>query len=266
MLETESTIENATENNSEKLPLISCIVPTRDRQNFLSQLIKNFVNQDYKNKEMLIYDDSDEAYTGETPETVNYIHGEKMDYGAVLNMLASRANGDIISNWDDDDYYSPKYLSFMYNNMKKYNADVIKLHGWYIYSEADNSLWHWNTFQADKIYFRVGWGEPEMITNTNTEFCYWHQDNTDGFGWSMLYKKSMMELAQYKSCFGADGEFVKAIKAAGKLFHTIEDTQQIAIHYLHGKNCSCCYPQHRLPNHLISQLFPDFIAHNKIDK
>ena len=46
--------------NALNQPLVSCIMPTRNRRFFIKQSIKYFLNQDYANKELIIIDDGDD--------------------------------------------------------------------------------------------------------------------------------------------------------------------------------------------------------------
>ena len=39
------------------LPLVSCIMPTADRRRFVPQAIRNFLAQDYAERELVILDD-----------------------------------------------------------------------------------------------------------------------------------------------------------------------------------------------------------------
>lgn len=95
-------------------PLVSCIMPTFNRPRFLHQAIKNFVNQTYENKELIIVDD------GSTPVSECIPRDSRVTYvnlpghnsiGHKLNLGIERSNGEIIQKMDDDDYYHPSFLS-----------------------------------------------------------------------------------------------------------------------------------------------------------
>src|SRR5947207_144911 len=95
-------------------PLISCIMPTRNRRAFLAQAVKLFLAQDYPNKELVTLEDGEECnwdvmagtnyhYLGNTHLTIGY----KRNFA----MWSRIAHGDILCHWDDDDYYGPQRLS-----------------------------------------------------------------------------------------------------------------------------------------------------------
>ncbi len=95
------------------LPLVSCILPTRNRQLFLRQAIKYFLSQTYANKELVIVDDSSESAAALVPDdaAITYIKlGASLTLGSKLNLGIGVASGQIIQKLDDDDYYHPDFL------------------------------------------------------------------------------------------------------------------------------------------------------------
>ncbi|MGH9962058.1 MAG: glycosyltransferase family 2 protein [Pyrinomonadaceae bacterium] len=95
------------------LPLVSCILATRNRQLFLCQAIKYFLSQAYANKELVIIDDSLESAAELVPDNaaITYIKLDApMALGSKLNLGIGAAFGQIIQKLDDDDYYHPDFL------------------------------------------------------------------------------------------------------------------------------------------------------------
>ena len=60
---------------TESLPLISCIMPTFDRRDFIPHAINYFQRQDYPNKQLIILDDGSDAVGDLIPsdERIQYI-------------------------------------------------------------------------------------------------------------------------------------------------------------------------------------------------
>jgi glycosyltransferase involved in cell wall biosynthesis len=95
------------------LPLVSCILATRNRPQFLTQAIKYFLRQTYPNKELIIVDDSETSAAALVPDgaAITYIKLEvQLMLGTKLNLGIDAAAGQIIQKLDDDDYYHPEFL------------------------------------------------------------------------------------------------------------------------------------------------------------
>jgi glycosyltransferase involved in cell wall biosynthesis len=95
------------------LPLVSCILATRNRPPFLTQAIKYFLRQTYPNKELIIVDDSETSAAALVPDgaAITYIKLEvQLMLGTKLNLGIDAAAGQIIQKLDDDDYYHPEFL------------------------------------------------------------------------------------------------------------------------------------------------------------
>jgi glycosyltransferase involved in cell wall biosynthesis len=125
-------------------PLISCIMPTRNRRPFVSLTLRLFLGQDYPNKELVIIDDSPQANTDPLLESpgVRYIHlRTPSSIGAKRNIACRHANGDIIAHWDDDDWYSPDRLRYQAAPIVAGEADLTGLNGAYVLKLPDCDFW-----------------------------------------------------------------------------------------------------------------------------
>jgi glycosyltransferase involved in cell wall biosynthesis len=94
-------------------PLVSCILATGRRRQFLKQAIKCFQRQTYENRELLIVDDGTESVVDLVPEDdrIRYLQLDaRAPLGAKLNIGIEQARGQIIQKLDDDDYYAPEFL------------------------------------------------------------------------------------------------------------------------------------------------------------
>ena len=93
------------------LPLVSCVMPTRDRPEFLSLAIEKFAAQDYPHKELVVLDDGPRPVRvlAEGRPGVRYHHLRRDDItiGEKRNLACELSTGEVICTWDDDDWYSP---------------------------------------------------------------------------------------------------------------------------------------------------------------
>ncbi len=93
---------------------VSIIVPTFNRKKFETLLEYNINSQDYYNiQEIIILDDSDKdkPLCIRTLAPIRYYTVPRCSIGMKRNMGVKLAHGDYIAFMDDDDFYSPKYIS-----------------------------------------------------------------------------------------------------------------------------------------------------------
>ena len=92
-------------------PLVSCIMPTRDRRAYVGQAIEYFLRQDYPAKELIILDDGDDPIGDLVPDHpgISYHRLDRRTVlGAKRNLACELAAGDLIAHWDDDDWQAPR--------------------------------------------------------------------------------------------------------------------------------------------------------------
>jgi len=112
-------------------PLISCIMPTKDRRAFVAQALYYFEQQDYPNKELIVVDDGDDMIVDLVSQRpyVRYIMTQYAHtVGVKRNIACEAARGDLICHWDDDDWYAPNRLSYQVAPMLTGQADITGLH------------------------------------------------------------------------------------------------------------------------------------------
>lgn len=96
-------------------PLVSCLMPTYNRRQFIPHALEYFFNQDYANRELIIVDDGTDPISDLVPadQRILYVRlDRKITLGAKLNMACEYARGEIMAHWDDDDWYAPTRLSY----------------------------------------------------------------------------------------------------------------------------------------------------------
>ena len=116
--------------SSETLPLVSCIMPTRDRPAYVRQSIQYFERQNYPERELIILDDGMQPLAGEVPihpriRCVRRAPGQSV--GAKRNQGCELARGTIIAHWDDDDWYGPDRLRAQVEPLLQNEADITAL-------------------------------------------------------------------------------------------------------------------------------------------
>jgi GT2 family glycosyltransferase len=113
-----------------ELPLVSCIMPTRNRPEFALQAIRYFERQDYPERELIIVDDGDENLTPLLPGggRIRYLRlPSPQSIGVKRNLACELARGTFIAQWDDDDWYAPDRLRVQVAPLIAGRADITGL-------------------------------------------------------------------------------------------------------------------------------------------
>ena len=95
-------------------PLVTAIMPTRQRPEFALQAVGYFLAQDYPNKELVVLEDGAASLPGRLPDDprIRYIAADKArSIGSLRNEACRLARGDIVAHWDDDDWHGPERLT-----------------------------------------------------------------------------------------------------------------------------------------------------------
>jgi glycosyltransferase involved in cell wall biosynthesis len=96
------------------MTLVSCVVSTGDRPEFLRQLLRCFARQTYKSKELIVVDG------GVTPAAASCANARDVHYlrvpadlplGERLNRGIAASRGRIVQKLDDDDFYHREFLA-----------------------------------------------------------------------------------------------------------------------------------------------------------
>lgn len=95
------------------MPLVSCVMATKNRPFFLQQAIQYFQQQTFDDSELILVDDSIYSCESLVPRDsrIRYIRlTSDTTLGEKLNIAIHNSSGSIIQKMDDDDYYHPQFL------------------------------------------------------------------------------------------------------------------------------------------------------------
>jgi glycosyltransferase involved in cell wall biosynthesis len=196
-------------------PLVSCIMPTYNRREFVPHAIRYFLRQDYENMELIVIDDGEDPIEDLIPKTERlryYRLDKKISLGAKLNMACQCAKGDIIAHWDDDDWYAHRRL--------KYQVNAIQANGFALCG-INNLLYY------------------DVHLKNAYRYIYPKNQRTWLLGSSLCYKKELWNKIHFADIdVGMDGLFVWATPPAQIL---VLPDPTIAVHMIHQRNVS---PKH----------------------
>ncbi len=243
---------------------VSVICPTYNRADRHKNLFIAFDHQTYKDKELLVFDDSEEPsdfFTQLSDPRVRYFHlPSRIALGLKRDFLIQKAEGEIIAHFDDDDYYAPGYLEYMVPYLEK--SDFVKLSSWLAWRENDATLWQWDaSYLAKEQYIIAGnntncdIGDP-TTTMTEEEKEAFIDRTLWGFGFSYVYAKSSGLACQFGDMFhGEDYNFINHLRTLGKSLTHVPDAKHLTLHFLHPESSSRIYPQYNLPTSSLESLF-----------
>ena len=138
--------------------LISVIVPVYNVEKYLEKCVDSIINQTYKNLEIILVDDGATDNSGKMCDEfakkdsrIKVIHKENGGLSDARNFGLDVATGKYIQFIDSDDYIDEDMLELLYNNIKKYNAEI-SMCSHYILTEEECTAEGTNTLD---IYNRV---------------------------------------------------------------------------------------------------------------
>src|SRR5258706_2540200 len=117
-----------------KLPKVSCLMVTLDRLTLAKRAIRSFAAQSYQPRELVIVTDGKESFRQALEryvvalgiEGVRFVYPgpERLTLGELRNISMEAAQGDIICQWDDDDYSHPERLVVQTGHMIRNSASA----------------------------------------------------------------------------------------------------------------------------------------------
>jgi glycosyltransferase involved in cell wall biosynthesis len=114
-----------------KTPIISIIVPVYNVEKYLEKCIESILRQTFIDFELLLIDDGSTDNSGKIcdeyslkDKRIKVIHKENGGLSDARNSGLNIALGDYIGFVDSDDWIESDMYEVLYNNLKKYNADI----------------------------------------------------------------------------------------------------------------------------------------------
>ena len=126
--------------------LISCLMPTADRLAFVPQAIRQFLEQDYPKRELIVLDDGREAVGDLIPDDsrIRYLRlPQRLILGEKRNLAVREARGEILAHWDDDDWMAPWRLRYQVERLLASEADLCGLDRVWFMDEQGQHAWQY---------------------------------------------------------------------------------------------------------------------------
>ncbi len=230
----------------------SVITPTRSRDESLVSLYSVFASQCHKDKELLIYDDSDRpsGYLQTLSDVrVKYLYSrEKMTLGEKRDALIRASTGNVVVQFDDDDFYSPHYISHMLAHLS--DVELVKLSAWFVFDQASRDYFYWDTSVVLPVHYRIRGGQSPKAVNMTGLLGnnMWAQKQLWGYGFSYVFRRELYERVQYDRGVndGEDYDFVRRAMARAVRIGAVADRTGLALHSVHRASSSLAFPNYRL--------------------
>ena len=172
--------------------LISIVVPAYNVEKYIEKCVDSLINQTYKNIEIILVDDGSTDKTGKIcdkylkkDKRIKVIHKENGGLSDARNCGIASAKGKYILTIDSDDYVDYEITKFLYNNLKKSNADISTCLPQNFYENENKDL-------KDNSQNKSITLETEQALET-----LMYGKNITVSAWGKLYKKELFKDVKY---------------------------------------------------------------------
>ena len=111
-------------------PLVSCVMATYGRPQLVPHAVASLLRQTHPAVELVVVDDGPQSLAPLLPadDRVHHLRlDRRLSIGAKRNLGCEAARGDVLANWDDDDWYAPWRIGYQLEQLSASGADVCGL-------------------------------------------------------------------------------------------------------------------------------------------
>jgi len=162
-------------------PLVSCLMPTADRRRFVPLALRQFLAQDWPNKELIIVDDGNDGVADLVPEHPQLRYRRlprRASVGAKRNLCAEAARGELLMHWDDDDWMAPHRIRSQVGDLLAHGAELGGADRLLFLDLADGRPWEYRHPAGSRrrwvaggtfVYRRSAWLRQRFADTSNGE-------------------------------------------------------------------------------------------------
>ena len=178
--------------------MISCLMVTLDRLALAKLAIRSYAEQSYPSRELIIVTDGEESFRSALTRYVEelgiagvrilYPGSHGLTLGALRNISMETARGEIICQWDDDDYSHPERLAVQARQMlaQAAGASFFTDHLQYIEPEGTLSWLDWSIDGRNKGFLELAPGTLMMHRDTRFRYVESGPDARRGEDWLFM--------------------------------------------------------------------------------
>lgn len=140
------------------MPKISCLLVTAGRYERVQQSLRCFQNQTYPNKELILVSQGEGEVnqalfelTRTIPEVQFFCAHSRLSLGSMRNLSCEIANGPILCQWDDDDFYFPTRLTDQFKALTGNSKNVASAFTKFFKYFADTHELYWCDWAGEGV-------------------------------------------------------------------------------------------------------------------
>ena len=194
--------------------LISVIVPIYNVEKYIRKCVDSILKQTYKNIEVILVDDGSKDECGKIIDEykkidgrIKVIHKKNGGLSDARNCGMQYATGKFLLFIDSDDWIDREMVKKLYDNIKKYNADISICE--FIEEDEEGKELSKKKYDEKILLFTSKEAIKELIV----------QKNITNHAWNKLYKKEIFDNIEYPK-----GQLMEDVSTTYKL---IENSKQI---------------------------------------
>ena len=237
-------------------PKVTIITGTWNRETFLPMIHACVRAQTHDNLEWIVLDDSD-VPSAELQscswDKLKYIYSrDRITLGEKRNIMVAQASGEIIVNFDDDDFYGPDYVANRVKSLTESGCRLSIMAGFFVHQINTGHFGYYKTRIKNGPAYRLGQNGAQLIDLGKMHIPFIHLC----FGWSFVYYKSLWEQVKFSNItMFEDREFTRAALNHTKI-DFYESRSIDAVHAIHNLSSSNCFPQFLIPPFMLASGSP----------
>lgn len=164
-------------------PFVTALVSTGNRQHLAPLAISCALSQTYSNFEVLVVDDGTDPTPVPVDSRLRYIRlpqrTPRLLIGGKINASVPLAQGDIIMQFDDDDWYAPTRMQDQVDLLLSSGKQVVGYHEFLFYHTIYKQAYRFRfpsppwASGATQAYYKSWWMTHKfhVVTGCDTAFC-----------------------------------------------------------------------------------------------
>lgn len=145
--------------DNKSLVVISIIIPVYNVKKYLDRCLKSVLAQTYTNLEIIIVDDGSTDGSGNLCDDyalidsrIVVVHQKNSGLSSARNTGLDIAKGNYLLFVDSDDWIGVDFVSYLYNKIQSYSADIVSTRLIFSYEKNDTMIYkHFRNMSSDLL-------------------------------------------------------------------------------------------------------------------